>query len=257
MAVRDEMRAGLWVAPDGDSARARPITASSNGREGAIGIDWTPDGRIVYSATTQGNWDIWIANSDGSQPRQLTSDPGRGNSAAGAARWHGGSSSHPARSGASDVRSPADRSRRQQPTPIGTGGGIFRGYLQAIGDHVYFKALEKGWPVAYRVPLAGGPREPLFADPYAAAAAFRPAQHLPGRTVGPRHLHGPTGFRHGSRAPRRSRAGAQVSASTTRRARELRCHLGAGRTGARRPGRPRWGQRTSGASRSTAPRPDP
>ncbi len=89
MAVRDEVRAGLWVAPDGDTARARPITASSNGREGATGIDWTRDGRIVYSATTQGSWDLWIANSDGSQPRQLTNDPGSGKSAAGAARWQG------------------------------------------------------------------------------------------------------------------------------------------------------------------------
>ena len=34
-----------------------------------------------------------------------------------------------------------------------------------IGDHLYFKVLEKGWPVAFRVPLGGGAREPLFADP--------------------------------------------------------------------------------------------
>ena len=34
VAVRDEVRAGLWVAPDGDTARARPITASSNGGKG-------------------------------------------------------------------------------------------------------------------------------------------------------------------------------------------------------------------------------
>ena len=76
VAVRDEVRASLWVAPEGDTARARPITSTSNGREGATGIDWTPDGRIVYSATTHESWDIWIANGDGSQPKQLTNDPG-------------------------------------------------------------------------------------------------------------------------------------------------------------------------------------
>ena len=53
----------------------------------------------------------------------------------------------------------------ENPRHIDTGGGTFRGYLQAIGEHVYFKALEKGGPVAYRVPLAGGPRTPVFADP--------------------------------------------------------------------------------------------
>ena len=74
--MRAEVRAGLWVAPEGDIARARPITTASNANDGATGIDWTPDGRIVYSAITQNSWDIWIANGDGSQPKQLTNDPG-------------------------------------------------------------------------------------------------------------------------------------------------------------------------------------
>ena len=53
VAVRAEVRAGLWVAPGGDTARARPITTASNANDGATGIDWTSDGRIVYSAITQ------------------------------------------------------------------------------------------------------------------------------------------------------------------------------------------------------------
>jgi len=164
VAVRDEVRAGLWVAPDGDTARARPITASSNGREGATGIDWIPDGRIVYSATTQGSWDIWIANSDGSQPRPLTSDPAVENQPRVVPDGTGILFTSRA-SGASDVivrRIDLDGSNPRQ---IATGGAIHRGYLQAIGDHLYFKALEKGWPVAFRVPLGGGPRERLLADP--------------------------------------------------------------------------------------------
>ena len=72
--IRDELRASLWVAPDGDSTRARPITRSSTGREGALGIEWTLDGRIVYAAVGHDNWDLWIAKSDGSEPRQLTND---------------------------------------------------------------------------------------------------------------------------------------------------------------------------------------
>ena len=34
VAVREEVRAGLWVAPDGDTARARPITAPAAARGG-------------------------------------------------------------------------------------------------------------------------------------------------------------------------------------------------------------------------------
>ena len=56
-----------------------------NGAEGATGLGFTPDGRIVYSAITQNSWDIWIANGDGSQAKQLTSRPGCRKPATGAA----------------------------------------------------------------------------------------------------------------------------------------------------------------------------
>jgi len=164
VAVREEVRAGLWVAPDGDTARARPITASSNGREGATGIDWTPDGRIVYSATTQGSWDLWIANSDGSQATPLTSDPGVENQPRVVPDGTGIVFTSRA-SGASAVAVWSidldARNRRQ----IDTGGAIHRGYLQAIRSHLYFRALENGWPVAFRVPIGGGARERLFSNP--------------------------------------------------------------------------------------------
>ena len=53
-AVQGDERAGLWVAPNGDVARARPITAMSAGRDGWSGFDWTSDGRVVYTSMTQG-----------------------------------------------------------------------------------------------------------------------------------------------------------------------------------------------------------
>jgi eukaryotic-like serine/threonine-protein kinase len=164
VAGRDEMRAGLWVAPGGDTARARPITGTSNGMDGARGIDWTPDRRIVYCSATQGSPDIWIANADGSHPTPLTSEAGSEGQpqvlpdgtgiifisrAAGAPRFQ--------------VRAiNLDGSNQRQ---IGTGNSVQPGYLQAIGDHIYFKALEEGRLVAYSVPLRGGPRVPVFADP--------------------------------------------------------------------------------------------
>ena len=163
VAVRDEVRAGLWVAPHGDAARARPITTTSNGREGATGMDWTPDGRIVYSATTQGSWDLWISNGDGSQPRQLTSDPGVENQPR--VLPDGKAVVFTSRtSGASEVEVREIDLDGSNPRQIATGGGIYRGYLQAIGDHLYFKVLQEGRPVAFRVLLGGGSREPLFAD---------------------------------------------------------------------------------------------
>ncbi len=40
-----------------------------------FGADWTNDGRIIYSATEGGNADIFAIREDGSERRQLTSDP--------------------------------------------------------------------------------------------------------------------------------------------------------------------------------------
>jgi Tol biopolymer transport system component len=37
-------------------------------------VAWTPDGKIVYASRTGENWDIWIANHDGSESKQLTAD---------------------------------------------------------------------------------------------------------------------------------------------------------------------------------------
>ena len=162
VAVREQVRASLWVAPEGDSTRARPITNSSNGREGATGIDWTTDGRILYSATTD-SWDIWIANSDGSNPKQLTNDPAVENQP----RLLPGGKGIIFTSravGASKVMVRAMDLDGGNAHTIETGGEIYRGYVQPCGTHVYFKVLQGEQPVAFRVPLAGGAREPVFAD---------------------------------------------------------------------------------------------
>jgi hypothetical protein len=64
------------------------------------------------------------------------------------------------------------------PRQIAIDGGIYRGFLRVIGDHVYFKTLEDGWLFNFRVPLGGGPREQLFADPTLLPPALRPPKCL-------------------------------------------------------------------------------
>jgi eukaryotic-like serine/threonine-protein kinase len=61
----------IWIAaPNEDERSYRQIVKSTLPES----VAWAPDGRIVYSSRTGENWDIWIVNSDGSQPRQLTAD---------------------------------------------------------------------------------------------------------------------------------------------------------------------------------------
>lgn len=39
------------------------------------GMSWTTDGKLIYSSAKGGNDDLYIVNGDGTNPRQLTSDP--------------------------------------------------------------------------------------------------------------------------------------------------------------------------------------
>ena len=73
---RTEVVTNIWHQSANDAATARQITSGAGVRDGWMGIDWTPDGRIVYSSHASGQPDIWIMNSDGSNPQQLTNNMG-------------------------------------------------------------------------------------------------------------------------------------------------------------------------------------
>lgn len=73
--VRAETRSNLWVMPTGDAAHARAITSDPGSQPGGDGLDWTPDGRIVYTSLSSGHKDLWIINAAGTQSKPLTTEP--------------------------------------------------------------------------------------------------------------------------------------------------------------------------------------
>ena len=75
--VRNERRSTIWTMPLNGSASPVAITAEASGDDGAHGVSWTPDGRIVYSNEASGNPDVWIMAADGSRRVQLTNTPGQ------------------------------------------------------------------------------------------------------------------------------------------------------------------------------------
>ncbi|MCA1635919.1 MAG: winged helix-turn-helix domain-containing protein [Acidobacteria bacterium] len=72
VAVQTDRIPNIWVAPNGDAARARQITSGTGKFDGFYGVSWTPDGRIVYASIASGSWDIWVMNADGTGQKQLT-----------------------------------------------------------------------------------------------------------------------------------------------------------------------------------------
>src|SRR5262245_23220372 len=75
--VKADYSVNIWIAPYGKTGRAIQITSGTNIEEGQLGLSWTPDGKIVYTSTASGNWDLWIVDADGSHKQQLTAGPGQ------------------------------------------------------------------------------------------------------------------------------------------------------------------------------------
>jgi eukaryotic-like serine/threonine-protein kinase len=67
----------LWVMPANgagfDLSRAAQLQSGfGDNFSQQFGLDWTPDGRLIYASHASGNLDLWMATADNQQPRQLT-----------------------------------------------------------------------------------------------------------------------------------------------------------------------------------------
>jgi DNA-binding winged helix-turn-helix (wHTH) protein/Tol biopolymer transport system component len=63
----------VWVAPADDLSRAKQITTGSFGKyDGLWGLDWLPDGRIVFNSSDTHSQVISVMNADGGSQKQLT-----------------------------------------------------------------------------------------------------------------------------------------------------------------------------------------
>lgn len=73
LAGHTELLTHLWIAPEGDAARARRI---SSGLGNYKHIRWTPDGKLVVAALGNRNVDIYLRGADGTEIKQLTVNTG-------------------------------------------------------------------------------------------------------------------------------------------------------------------------------------
>ncbi len=69
----------LWLLTDGDVKKARQLTFGGRNLDGYVGLAWTPDGKIVFSAFASNITDLYSMNADGSNRVQLTANAGQDN----------------------------------------------------------------------------------------------------------------------------------------------------------------------------------
>jgi eukaryotic-like serine/threonine-protein kinase len=72
VAAQQNPLSNIWVGPANSPDNTTQV--SSGRLDGTHGIAWTPDNRIVYVAKLPESWELFIADADGGNQRQLTFD---------------------------------------------------------------------------------------------------------------------------------------------------------------------------------------
>jgi serine/threonine protein kinase/Tol biopolymer transport system component len=72
--VQGDSPTSLWVAPEGKAERARQLSPGTGNYEGFVGVDWTPDGKVIFTSYAGCRAQLWIIGADASGRKQLTVD---------------------------------------------------------------------------------------------------------------------------------------------------------------------------------------
>jgi serine/threonine protein kinase/Tol biopolymer transport system component len=73
--VQAEAVSNLFVSAFDKVGEAVQITRGRGRADGQTGLDWTPDGQIVFVSGASGRQQVWIADAEGRNVRQLTASP--------------------------------------------------------------------------------------------------------------------------------------------------------------------------------------
>jgi Tol biopolymer transport system component len=155
--VQTETVAGIFVVDD-VMKEPRRVTGGPGRGDGLSGLTWLPDGRIVFTSNASGPSQLWIADADGQNMRQITAlhGPATNPSASRDGRWIYFSSF--GTEGFGIYRIAPDGSGLQQMTKDGDARAPI---VSPDGTSIYFTALKTGAPRLMRVGPEGGIPAPV------------------------------------------------------------------------------------------------
>lgn len=154
MAVAHQQMSNIWVAPAEDLSKAHQITFGALNRgDGGLGLDWTPDGRIVYASSVAQSRTIWIMDADGKNAKELT-PPGNYETSPGVTGDGHFLIFESNRSGASEIwRTNIDGS---DPKRLTTCGRNYQPGVAPDGKWVVYRSTCEADPGLWRVSIDGG-----------------------------------------------------------------------------------------------------
>jgi DNA-binding winged helix-turn-helix (wHTH) protein/Tol biopolymer transport system component len=146
----------VWVAPSNDLGKSTQVTFGTFGKyDGLWGLDWTADGKIVFTSTDHQSQVISQMDSDGSNVRQLT-PPGYDDSMVNASADGRYIVFQSTRAGGSDIwRMDGDGGNVVR---ITTDGKSSQPFISPDSRFVFYKS---NGGAMHRVPIDGGPAERL------------------------------------------------------------------------------------------------
>jgi Tol biopolymer transport system component/DNA-binding winged helix-turn-helix (wHTH) protein len=153
MAVQHQQISNIWTAPADDLSKAKQVTFGGFGRgDGGLGLDWAPNGKIVYVSSVAQSRTIWSMDPDGANAKELT-PPGYFEttpSVTGDGRFLVFESN---RSGTNEIwRTNIDGS---DPKQLTTCGKNFQPNVSPDGKWVFYRSTCEADPGIWRVALDG------------------------------------------------------------------------------------------------------
>ncbi|HEY0379464.1 MAG TPA: DPP IV N-terminal domain-containing protein [Pyrinomonadaceae bacterium] len=74
IAVQSERKANVWLADAADTGHTRQLTSTNH--DGLDGLAWSPGGKLVYTLQAGGEQNLWLTDTGGGEPKQLTTHAG-------------------------------------------------------------------------------------------------------------------------------------------------------------------------------------
>jgi Tol biopolymer transport system component len=155
--IKDDSPSNIWIAPKGDSSRARQLTFGTGVEDGQNGLGWLPDERIIYTTEPGEFSQFWVASANGGNPQEIvpSTDFSRIDISAPSLCGKGDEIVFAAmRGGKANIwRAAADGSNPEQLTHGNTD------YLPACspdGKWVVFGSFGVGQAAIWKIPLQGG-----------------------------------------------------------------------------------------------------
>lgn len=161
LTAQGQFYSNIWIGPAEDLESARQVTFDMLGRQnGWDGLDWTPDGKILFTSYVDKSETIWSLDPTDNSTHQIIPN-GRRNILVSISDDGSAMAFESNRSGSNEIWVAAGDG--SDPHQVTTGGGNFQPHISSDGSKVLYQNVREGGSSLWIVPTAGGQSNQIIA----------------------------------------------------------------------------------------------